>query len=63
MLWICIRNTSPTYAFMEKFKKNISDTTTVLSRAVLPSDDELRFNDASTHEGHLHQNGVLTWVI
>ena len=24
-------------------------------------DDELRFNDASTHEGHLHQNGELTW--
>ena len=24
-------------------------------------DDEFRFNEASTHEGHLHQNGVLTW--
>ena len=24
-------------------------------------DDESRFNDTSTHEGHLHQNGVLTW--
>ena len=24
-------------------------------------DDEFRFNDASTHDGHLHQNGVLTW--
>ena len=24
-------------------------------------DDEFRFNDTSTHEGHLHQNGVLTW--
>ena len=23
-------------------------------------DDEFRFNDASTHEGHLRQNGVLT---
>ena len=23
-------------------------------------DDEFRFNDASTHKGHLHQNGVLT---
>ena len=22
--------------------------------------DEFRFNDTSTHEGHLHQNGVLT---
>ena len=24
-------------------------------------DDEFRFNDASTHEGHLRQNGELTW--
>ena len=24
-------------------------------------DDEFRFNDASTHEGHLRQTGVLTW--
>ena len=24
-------------------------------------DDEFRFNDASTHESHLRQNGVLTW--
>ena len=24
-------------------------------------DDESRFNDASTHEGHLRQNGKLTW--
>ena len=24
-------------------------------------DDEFRFNDASTHEGHLRQNGKLTW--
>ena len=24
-------------------------------------DDEFRFDDSSTHEGHLHQNGVLTW--
>ena len=24
-------------------------------------DDEFRFNDTSTHEGHLRQNGVLTW--
>ena len=23
--------------------------------------DEFRFNDASTHEDHLHQDGVLTW--
>ena len=25
------------------------------------ADDEFRFNDASTHEGHLRQNGELTW--
>ena len=24
-------------------------------------DDEFRFNDASTHEGPLCQNGELTW--
>ena len=24
-------------------------------------DDEFRFNDASTYEGHLRQNGELTW--
>ena len=26
-----------------------------------PYDDEFRFNDVSTHEGHLRQNGELTW--
>ena len=25
------------------------------------NDDEFRFNDASIHEGHLRQNGELTW--
>ena len=25
------------------------------------NDESFRFNDASTHEGHLHQDGVLTW--
>ena len=24
-------------------------------------DDQFRFNDASIHEGHLRQNGKLTW--
>ena len=24
-------------------------------------DDDFRFNDTSTHEGHLHQNGILMW--
>ena len=23
--------------------------------------DEFRFNDRSTHEGHLRQSGILTW--
>ena len=27
----------------------------------MKDDDEFRFNDASTHEGHLRQNGELTW--
>ena len=26
-------------------------------------DDEFRFNDASIHEGHLRQNGILTLVV
>ena len=28
---------------------------------VLDDDDEFGFKDASTHVGHLHQNGTLTW--
>ena len=24
--------------------------------------DEVRFNGTSFHEGHLHQNGVITWL-
>ena len=27
----------------------------------LNDNDEFRFNDASTHEGHLRQKGVLSW--
>ena len=34
---------------------------TVIRRVEGDDDDEFRFNDASTHEGHLRQNGVLTW--
>ena len=26
-------------------------------------DDEFRFNDTSTHEGHLHQNDISTWFV
>ena len=25
------------------------------------NDNEFRFNDTSTHENHLRQNGILTW--
>ena len=28
---------------------------------IVDDDDEFRFNDASTHEGHLRQSGELTW--
>ena len=30
-------------------------------KSIADDDDEFRFNDASTHEGHLRQNGKLTW--
>ena len=30
-------------------------------RRLWNNDDEFRFNDASTHEGHLRQSGELTW--
>ena len=30
-------------------------------RSRIDDDDEFRFNDVSTHEGHLRQNGELTW--
>ena len=30
-------------------------------KCLVDDDDEFRFNDASTHEGHLRQNGKLTW--
>ena len=33
----------------------------MLSAAGGCDDDEFRFNNASTHEGHLRQNGELTW--
>ena len=46
----------------------IANKTTMLAQAggligdsVDDDDDEFRFNDASTHEGHLRQNGKLTW--
>ena len=32
-----------------------------IDQKVFYDDDEFRFNDASTHEGHLRQNGELTW--
>ena len=38
--------------------------TSMLSAGIFSNnddDDEFRFNDASTHEGHLRQNRELTW--
>ena len=32
-----------------------------MGMAAILDDDEFRFNDASTHEGHLRQNCELTW--
>ena len=45
---------------------NNEDTDQVFGPAVSDlglhyDDDEFRFNGMSTHEGHLRQNGVLTW--
>ena len=39
-------------------KHSFSD---IPSWCITNDDDEFRFNDASTHEGHLRQNGELTW--
>ena len=32
-----------------------------IARGRLDDDGEFRFNDASTHEGHLRQNAAPTW--
>ena len=32
-----------------------------MKTAQIGDDDAFRFNDASTHEGHLRQNGKLIW--
>ena len=32
-------------------------------RTILLDDDEFRVNNASIHEGHLCQNGILTWFV
>ena len=44
--------------FSGKNKENINLLSAEFAQRV---DDEFRFNDASTHEGHLRQNGELTW--
>ena len=36
-------------------------STVILPLPLIQDDDEFRFNDASTHEGHLLQNVELTW--
>ena len=44
------------------FEETANKTTVVIKNAILSvDDDEFWFNDASTHEGHLRQNGELTW--
>ena len=48
-MWRLIR-VSTVFEQFNRFSLEISD-----------DDDEFRFNDASTHEGHLRQNGELTW--
>ena len=48
----------------EAFLMNLSASLlvpSVLSCTGSYDDDAFRFNDASTHEGHLRQNGELTW--
>ena len=32
-----------------------------INMLTINNDDEFRFNDASTHEDHLRQNGIVTW--
>ena len=32
-----------------------------MARLEFDDDDEFRFNDALTHEGHMRQNGISTW--
>ena len=32
-----------------------------VDKNIKDDDDEFRFYDASTHEGHLRQSGELTW--
>ena len=44
-----------------KFAKKSNHISTLHLKECLTNDDEFRFNDASTHEGHLRQNGELTW--
>ena len=34
---------------------------TQIRQLLKDDDDEFKFNDASTHEGHLRQNGELPW--
>ena len=45
----------------ERFRVLSIDFCDFLNHTLEHDDDEFRFNDASTHEGHLRQNGKLTW--
>ena len=46
---------------IECFSASVPGQASPIDRKKDDDDDEFRFNDASTHEGHLRQNGELTW--
>ena len=54
--WFCLL-----FSTNERIAVGISLRTAFYLLVVTRVDDEFRFNDASTHEGHLRQNGELTW--
>ena len=42
-------------------EKTLFSSTSTDAYDMFDDDDEFRYNDMSTPEGHLHQNGVLAW--
>ena len=53
----------PNLRWAHLFKGTFSDVWTHLIKSGGDDDDEFRFNDASTHEGHLRQNGETNMVL